>query len=296
MGIIGTSSQTLKKLEEWTKKDGHSSRFLEFYKRLLHIQARAEGHIFIPKPGLSKKVLSSRTISGLPLLRFNELDLDWPLVEDVFVEVAVAFAGYPELFGEVPQGLIKSGPRPKLPRKVVRTWFEGSSLAAKIAGVDVNKPLLEAIIHATLRPFLTSYSKGLTSLVNQENWHRGYCPVCGGSPDFAYLNKEAGARWLLCSRCGTEWLFQRLECPYCGNKDQTALSYFTDDEALYRLYVCEKCRTYLKAIDLRRTELEVLLPLEPTMTLDMDRQAQEQGYKPGPSKASGMTTPQSEGS
>jgi len=145
----------------------------------------------------------------------------------------------------------------------------------------VNECLLEDIIQATLKPFLVGYSKALLSSVNQERWRRGYCPICGGSPDFAFLDKEYGARWLLCGRCDTEWLFQRLECPYCGNQNQAALAYFTDDEGLYRLYVCEQCHTYIKAVDLRRTESQVLLPLERVMTLDMDREGQEKGYKPG---------------
>jgi FdhE protein len=71
-----------------------------------------------------------------------------------------------------------------------------------------------------------------------------------------------------------------LQCPYCGTQDQNALAYFTDDKGLYRLYVCEQCKHYLKAIDLRQAEAEVLFPLERFYTVDMDRQAQEQGYKP----------------
>ena len=59
-----------------------------------------------------------------------------------------------------------------------------------------------------------------------------------------------------------------------------ALAYFTDDEGLYRLYVCEQCKRYLKAIDLRQAQAEVLLPLERYYTLDLDAQAQEQGYSP----------------
>ena len=61
--------------------------------------------------------------------------------------------------------------------------------------------------------------------------------------------------------------------------------YFADDEDLYRLYVCEQCHKYIKTIDLRHTESEILLPLERVLTLDMDRQAQEKGYKPGQSNA-----------
>ena len=59
----------------------------------------------------------------------------------------------------------------------------------------------------------------------------------------------------MCSKCAAEWLFQRLECPYCGTQDQNTLAYFTDDKGLYRLYICEHCRHYLKAIDLRQTRM-----------------------------------------
>ena len=112
-------------------------------------------------------------------------------------------------------------------------------------------------------------------------WRRRLCPVCGGRPDLAYLDAEAGARWLMCCRCDAEWLFQRIQCPYCGTQDQRALGYFTDDAGVYRLYTCDKCKTYIKALDLRKAEGEVLLPLERVMTLDMDRQAAEAGYRPG---------------
>lgn len=104
--------------------------------------------------------------------------------------------------------------------------------------------------------------------------------ICGGSTDFAFLDRENGARWLLCARCDTEWRFQRLQCPYCGTQDQNALSYFTAEEGLYRLYVCEQCKRYLKAVDLRQAKAEVLPPLERLYTLDLDRQAQEHGYRP----------------
>ena len=119
-------------------------------------------------------------------------------------------------------------------------------------------------------------AKKVTS--NNERCKRGYCPICGGNPDFAFLDKESGARRLVCCRCDTEWLFQRLECPYCGNQDQNTLAYFTDDNGLYRLYICEQCKQYLKTIDLRQAKDEVMIPLERLFTLGIDAQAQEYGY------------------
>lgn len=290
----GTYGEVLKRLEEWVKKGECPPRFLEFYQRLLGIQSRAAERIGIPKPALKSKASHERIESGRPLISFDELDLDWLLLQDVFTEVTVAFAEYPDLFGEIPRSLRK--PQSKLLKEMVKAWLEGAKLPSTIAGDNIDEHLLEAIIQATLRPWLTSQAKVLVSLVNQERWRRRYCPICGGSPDFAFLDKERGSRWLLCSRCDTEWLFQRLECPYCGTKDQNALAYFADDEGLYRLYVCEQCHTYIKAIDLRHTESEVLLQLERVMTLDLDRQGQEKGYQPGYSRISSPVMPQSEGS
>ena len=270
----------LRKLEEWRQKEEVNPELIEFYRKLLHIQSRAERRIGIPEPGLTSEASSERIEQGLPLIGFDDLALDWLLLQEIFVEVTDAFATYSELFGEFPESLKKPEPCPSLPEETAKAWFEGGRLPS-LEGVDaLGEHLLEAIIHATLKPFLVSYSEALLGLVKQERWRRGYCPICGGNPDFAFLDNERGARWLLCSRCDAEWLFQRLECPYCGNQDQNALAYFTDAEGLYRLYVCEKCKRYLKAIDLRQAKSEVLLPLERLITFGLDAQAKEYGYSP----------------
>jgi len=273
--------EILKRLEEEGRKKGLPPRLLEFYQRLFCIQFGAGQRIGIAKPSLKRVAINYRIERGLPLISFDELALDWSLVKDIFDEVTATFADYPDLFGETPKSLRELKSRSSLPKKVARAWFKTARLPSTIAVDDVNEYLyLEAIIHATLKPFLVSHSKALLSFVNQEHWRREYCPICGGRPDFAFLDKERGARWLLCSRCDTKWLFQRLQCPYCSTQNQDALAYFTDDEGVYRLYVCEQCHKYIKAIDLRCAKSEVLLPLERVVTLDMDRQGQEKGYKP----------------
>ena len=282
----GADSNILRKLEEEGKKKGLPPRFLEFYQRLFRLQTGVEQDIGTADPGLNKETINERRERGLPLISFNKPALDWALMKDIFAEVIAAFADYPDLFGELPQSLREPKSSPSLPKQVVKAWFNRAKLPSTIAVDNVNEYLLlEAIIHATLSPFLVSHAKALISSVDQERWRRDYCPICGGKPDFAFLDKERGARWLLCSRCDTEWLFQRLQCPYCSTQEQDAPAYFTDDEGIYRLYVCEQCHKYIKAIDLRHTESEVLLPVERVLTLDMDRQAQEKGYKPGHSEA-----------
>ena len=268
-------------LEEKERKEGTLPQLLKFYQKLLRIQSRVEQKLASQlEPGLSREAINQRIERGVPLIDFAELALDWPLLRNTFTEVTAIFAQFPELFGELPQRLRGPGADRLLTKKAVKAWFEETKLPTTILADDAKENLLVAIIQATFKPFLVSHAKTLISFVDQERWRREYCPICGGSPDFAYLDKERGSRWLLCSRCDTEWLFQRLRCPFCGTQDQNALSYFTDDEGLYRLYVCERCKHYVKTIDLRQTESEVLLPLERLITLDIDQQALEQGYSP----------------
>lgn len=274
----GSFSDALNRLESEVNKEGYSPQFLGFYQRLLRIQSGTEQRVTPIPPGLQKTASDARNARGLPLIAWEELPLDWSLVKETFADITTTFAAYPGLFGEVSPSLLEI--QPAQLKEIVKAWYQGSQLPATISENEASQHLLQAIILATLKPFLVSYARTYRSQVDQERWRRGYCPMCGGRPDLAYLEKEVGARWLVCSRCDTAWLFQRLQCPYCNTTDQNALAYYTDDEGRYRLYVCEQCRQYLKTIDLRQTKGEILPPLERLLTVRLDVQAQEQGYTP----------------
>lgn len=271
-----TDSKILKKLSEPEKEDGNPPLLLDFYHKILQTQSKVQTRISTPESGISSEALRTRLQKGIPLIGFNDLALDWSLARDTYIKIAAVFAGYPELFDEIPEKLKKPGAGRLLTRKAVKAWFTGKKLpATTLDGASEN--LMQAIMQATMKPFLAAYSKVMIGFVEQERWRRSYCPVCGGNPDFAFLEKELGARWLLCSRCDAEWLFQRIECPFCNNKDQNTISYFTDD-GLYRLYVCEQCKQYLKTIDLRKAREDVIMPLERLFTYSIDAQAWQYGY------------------
>lgn len=269
----------IKRLEEKENKEGTLSPILQFYQKLLRVQSGVEQKIAsLPKPTPGSEAMGERLANGRPLLTFAELALDWPQLWETFTRVSAVFAEYPGLFGESVAKLAEVKAERLLTGETVKTWFEEGSLPAPSLAGGIDENLLGVIIHAAVKPWLLIHARALIGFVEQERWRRPCCPVCGGSPDLAFLDKERGSRWLLCSRCDTEWLFQRLGCPYCGTEDQNALTYFTDDKGRYRLYVCEKCKRYLKTIDLRQGDSEVLLPLERLYTLDLDRQAKERGY------------------
>ena len=278
-----TEAKILQKLDELEQRDGELPSFVQLYRQVLRLQSEVRSQLTTPKSNLGQDVVSDRLSQGIPLLPFEDLLLDWAQVQVLLQEIIRSVAkDSPDASKEVKTlGNILS--EKAVLEEVIRTWYEGSSLIPIAMRHSIDSELLGLVVAAVVKPFLSVYSEVLLPKVDQESWRRRYCPICGGRPDFAYLDEERGARWLLCSRCDAEWLFLRLACPYCGTQNQNDLAYLTDEAEsyLYRLYVCEQCRTYIKAIDFRHTESEVLLPLERMMTIDMDRQAQEKGYKPG---------------
>lgn len=275
---VNLSKRILQGLEEWAAK-AHSSRFFDFYHDLLEIQAEAEEKAVSPELKLDKDEITNRLDAGQPILSHEDLVFDWEMVNAVFHRIACLFSGYPEILGPVPESLSAAGL--KLPHDWVKAWFKGEEIPAGLDTDSVHPLLLTTLVQQTLRPFLIGYGQALKGTFNQDTWRRSNCPVCGAKPEFAYLEKEVGARWCLCSACATEWLFKRMQCPYCDNVDGSSLSFLTSDEGLYRLYLCEQCKSYLKAIDLRKAPQEIVVAVESLITVAMDAQAQEKGYHRG---------------
>jgi len=269
----------LDKLEEWAFSEGPLPRFIELYRELLRVQTGTQSRIVVPQPNVAESIVADQMRQGSSLLTFNRLSLDWSLLKEMFQAVTRTLTDHGvHKPGEADMLMNLAGRKSSLQR-IVRAWYQGSSLSAIATGHGIEEGSLAAVVKAALQPFLIAHNEMWSGLVVQPLWRRSHCPVCGGKPDFAFLEKEEGARWLLCSRCNGRWLFQRLECPYCGTHNQEALAYLTDDEGLYRLYTCDECHSYIKCIDLRRAESEVLLLLERLITVELDRQAVEAGYK-----------------
>lgn len=274
------TSSIIETLRNQERAEGKLPTLLEFYMKLLEIQDGIEQKINVPIPIFTREAVIAHATVGKPLVGFTELAIDWPLLRQAYREIATLFHQYREIFGELPQEISALSPGRIINKRTVRAWYRGRPI---VVNVPVNKEtpkLLNTIFASAVKPFLSREAEVLKGLLDMENWRRGYCPVCGGNPDFSYLTKDTGARWLVCSRCDTGWLFQRLECPYCQNYDQNKLSFFTNEGGTYRLYICNQCKHYLKAVDLRQFKDEVLLPLERLTTLDLDRQAQAEGYSP----------------
>lgn len=216
-------------------------------------------------------LFKDRMMQKLPALHFDDLHIDWEnlvgLLKDVINLIKDNSVDYKNRLEDFSSELGNS----EYVHALMKRWFSG--------GEDANLDMpLAAILHASLYPVLASHSVVLQPHIPQEKWHQRFCPICGGKPDLSYLDKETGKRYLVCSRCDAEWAFLRLECPFCGNEDPNSLSYLMSQDEVYRLYLCDMCKRFIKCVDMRKTKEEVLLPLERILTLSLDKQAREMGY------------------
>jgi formate dehydrogenase maturation protein FdhE len=121
---------------------------------------------------------------------------------------------------------------------VLRSWAQRFS---------INMDALQFFSIYLARPFRQGAARRLWGQTQTAFWQEGYCPVCGHSPVLGRLTGSPGHRQLWCCCCNTSWPFPRLGCPFCRNQSQDQLGYLTADASVsYRIYVCDKCRRYLK--------------------------------------------------
>ena len=271
----------IRRLDGWSQSNTQWPTSIDTGIRLLRLGIEAKPRIGTPKPHLTRDAISSLLMQGKPILTCDDLGLDWSLLEELFRAAVRILIGESAGGEENSQRLSQLAANTPLLRQVARDYYNDTPLSATATEHCIDTPLMEACVSAALAPFLAAHSEALSELVAQELWRRKSCPICGGVADFAFLEKDQGARWLMCSRCHMEWLFQRIQCPYCGTQKHESLAYRTNSQGLYRLYTCEECHGYIKAIDLRKAGSDVLLPLEGILTVDLDRQAKEANYRPG---------------
>jgi FdhE protein len=140
---------------------------------------------------------------------------------------------------------------------------------------------LKFILGQLLKPVVEKQAESLRSIIQNLNWKKGYCPVCGSFPVLSYLKGTEGQRWLMCGCCSHEWRFMRTQCPFCENEDPKKSELcFVEDRAYERAEMCHQCKRYLTGIDLRKYPYAFIPEVALTGTMYLDILAQEKGFLP----------------
>lgn len=145
------------------------------------------------------------------------------------------------------------------------------------AGTTGEGPAVDAIIANALVPWLERAAEIILPRIPLKRWRQAYCPVCGGVPDFAAIERGGQRRILLCERCRAEWPVSVGFCVFCGEQDPERLGFYPSPDETYRLDVCDTCGHYLKAVN-RAAAPGALLAAERLLTPGLDILAAEEGY------------------
>jgi FdhE protein len=257
---------------------------INLYRELQSVKAEAkkkykESNIKIFQAELEKRIAQSQHLIDLKKIK---MDKKW--LERLFKEYILILKRFKEENGKVAKKL-EQGLKQKvldletLVKKVF--CFDSDYLGALAQRLDLKIGDLFFLGLQLGNPVFELYAGKLKERIDLDRWLKGYCPVCGSSPAMAYLRKDDGKRILWCQFCGTKWSFLRLKCPFCSNEDQNALRYFfTEENDSYRVYLCDKCKKYMKTIDQRKIKEDDNLDMgwKNLETIALDFLAQKDGY------------------
>lgn len=253
----------------------------KLFSELVALQKNYISKIVQPRFSLSESELTQHLKEGKILLNFH-----LPLIDPIICS---------ELRQEICRLIAKHRPERKFQIQKIDSYLkEHPYVFENFLEKDWNlllaeellleeKELLNFVIYQTVRPFLQKYALQNSSFIKGDQWLRDYCLVCGEKPTFSYLRAGDGKRVLVCPLCGSEWIYRYLVCTWCGNEEHRSFRYFEVAEITgYEVYVCEKCRGYLKTYNEKKGTGHDDWPLEDVKTIILDMLAFREGFtRPG---------------
>ena len=253
---------------------------LDFYEATLKAQRQVELSF---QPDLSKldiELCHKRSSKGLPFLKSSDIHIDQDLFDKLLEDIGQIIRSKKK---EAIPVTLKRFSLDKQCALLLRDILEEGPALEKLAReMKADFRVFYFLVTQAFSPFLQSYAQKLRELVDLSGWLKGVCPICGTEPMIARLEEETGRRWLFCPLCHTEWLFKRLVCPFCENDDNESLRYFfVENDQAHRIDVCDKCKRYIKTIDIRKTDNAMNLLVENLSTLALDIVADKEGFRGG---------------
>ncbi len=243
---------------------------LNFLQSILDFQAALAEKI---EPGLriEPAVAREKWRAGHPLFAGESLSVPAPLFQEALADLRPL----------LPPGEMAQTALDRLLASQLQIGDFGEARIQQLADATSTDPdILALLLRTVLSPFFAKWAMPYRDLVETAVWRRGLCPMCGSEPWLARLAHDSGRRILACALCRTEWIFDRLHCPFCGGDDQPQLRHFTvDGDEAHRVDCCDRCQRYIKTVDERALGRPANLPVEDVITAHLDVLAREQGYQ-----------------
>ena len=260
---------------------------IEMYGAIMELQQEALGKITCDV-SLDAKMAEAKLSEGMPLIDPYELDIDAERFRALVYSIARIVdekspGGFPHRAEiEKWEGL---EPRNVPVTRDLVIAGEEIEIGVGLKSSEERK-LVSNIAWEALAPFYMKCGRIHQLLIEQSLWQRGACPVCGTRPLMGVFRKEDGLWLLECALCHTLWNVQRARCPFCDEGEQGSLEYlYVDDDRSRRVQYCSVCRSYVKTVDMRDSDLDAVLPLEDITTIRLDEAAAREGLRPAGASA-----------
>jgi len=244
---------------------------------LLGAQKRVQSRVPLPSATFDRRKPDNTHCK--PVLQFKDIPIDWSDFRLMIRQTADILRRF-ETLEPADYDRIQALARDGQVEAVVATWFE-TAMAPARRKTDTRtheKELLDQVLLLAMRPFLARCAEALLPRLELSDWRQPCCPLCGGEPEFAFIN-PAAERLLICGRCTGQWHYDAITCPYCENSDRAQITSFTSRDGRYRIYACDVCQRYLKAFDGRDGSRPALLAVDSIATLPLDAAAIQRGYQ-----------------
>ncbi len=284
--IAGFTPEDIRKAaEEIKRKKPDFEKMINLYESISIAQEKAKESINLPEFKIPVEKLKLKHAEKFPLAVIPEFLIDYKVSEKLFMDICDILTNTENELSETVKNVSSLASEKKIDLNRIFEAFikEDESPFDEIEEkLDIEKQVLGFLVYSALQPSLVSFSEMISVNLDKDNeWDKGYCPVCGSMPELS-LFEENGKRFLICGFCSHKWASKRMYCPFCENADHETLQYYSiDDEEEYRVDVCEKCKKYIKTIDIKKTTRTIYAPLEIRSTPYIDIKFEEMGYKKG---------------
>ena len=276
--------KSLQTIEDYKTAHPHYTEILDIMADILILREEYCNQMERPIFSVEENLIPQKMHGGLPLLDLTDPKYDLTRPQKYFDSlISITEKRMPEASQNI-KDIIQNATFEW--EKIIRASFDRKADDAAAQETKENRDgeenidLIDLFLEESLRPELEFIAKKYEDKVAKSGWTEGYCPICGKEPKIGEIRREEdGKRYLFCHQCGCKWYFNRIKCPFCGNDEQHSLAYFeVEGDERYRVDVCNKCRRYIKTVELPKSSEEPNMDVEDIATLHLDMIAYDEGY------------------
>ena len=226
-------SREVRELRELKTEQPDLASAADMQIELLNAQRRIQARVPLPSGAFDLRKPDNH--ERRPVLQFKDIPIDWSDFRLMVRQTADILRRF-ETLEAADYDQVQTLARDGRIETVVASWYETQMAEARrqAPARTHERELLDQILLLAMRPFLARCAEALMPRIELTDWRRPSCPLCGGEPEFAYIN-PAAERLLICSRCTGQWRYDAITCPYCENSDRGRITSFTSRDGRYRI-------------------------------------------------------------